>query len=306
MLSEKDKEDRRSGLGGTDVADLAEGKAFKVYRSKVEGVDDEIDPDLAARGRILEPAILELYRHHTGAEMLPGGLHRHPQRSYFLGNLDARAIREGSTRPVEAKTAGMFALSEWGDGEDEIPQRYLCQSVWYGGITGATHVDVAALLGGDLRVYTIEVNPALFGLLADTAERFWKEHVEPKRPPAPDSSEECAAWIAEKFRDVRGELKAATPEAEQWVREYREAQAALEAAQDRRDKAKAWLKTIIGEAPGMFGSGWRVSWSKTKGRKRIDWDGVCAEAKISEALVKKHTSAGADYRTFRFNGGSDE
>lgn len=303
-LSEADKKARRGGMGGTDVADLAEGRAFEVYRRKADGY--EIEDNVALRrGRVLEAPTIELYRLETGAEVLPGGFIQHPKKPIFLSNLDGRSIRDGGERVLEVKTVSRHNLHQWGDGDDEIASRALLQTQWYMGITGLPMADVAALLGGELKVYTLKADPELFGLLTEMAERFWVDHVVPRSPPPPDSSEACGEWLASRFREVRGEAKQANAEAHGWAREYADVTAFIERAKERRDKAKNELKAAIGEAPGLVGDGWRISWALTKGRESTDWAAVAAEAGITKELIAKHTKRKDPYRTFRFNGGSE-
>lgn len=306
-LSDADKKARRAGIGGTDVADIVEGNLIRPYRSKVEGLEIE-DNAAMRRGRVLEAPTLELYAIETGANMLPGGLVRHPKKDIFLGNLDARAIRDGDERVVEAKTANRHALGEWGDGGDEIPRRYLVQVQWYLGVTGLPLADVAALLGGDIAVYTIHADPELFGLLAERAERFWVDHVLAKRPPPPDASAGYSDWLSRRFNSPSNGLLAATPEIDATVAEYRRAAAQAEVAVSARDTAKNALKAAIGEARGIQGDGYRVLWSLAKGREKTDWAAVCREAGIGSELVAKHTTRGSAYRVFKpsWKEGGDE
>ena len=66
------------------------------------------------------------------------------------GTLNAKKL-------LECKTANLYSQGDWGEpGTDAIPLPYLCQCLWYLGITNLPEIDVAVLLGGsDLRIYTI-------------------------------------------------------------------------------------------------------------------------------------------------------
>lgn len=289
MLTDSDKAARKSGMGGTDAADLLEGKAIDVYRRKVEGFEIPDGPALR-RGTVLEPAVVTLYGLETGAEVLPGGFVRHPKQDIFLGNLDGRAIRDGSERVLEVKTASRHNLHMWGDGDDEIPPRALLQVNWYAGLTGLALADVAALLGGELKVYTIKADPELFGMMAEAAERFWRDHVLPKRPPPPDASEQYGEWLAQRFPEHRAPALAADAQAEQWARRLRAARQTKEEAEAIEQEARNNLMAIMGEAEGLKGDGWRISWKQSKGREITNWNELCAELGVAPDTIARHST----------------
>lgn len=307
MLSPEDKQARKSGMGGTDVADLLEGRAIDVYRRKVEGFEIPDGPALR-RGTVLEPAVLTLYGLETGAEVLPGGLVRHPKNDIFLGNLDGRAIRDGAERVLEVKTASRHNLHQWGDGDDEIPIRALLQVNWYAGLTGLPIIDVAALLGGELKVYTIRADPELFGMMAQTAERFWVDHVATSRPPPPDASEQYGVWLAEKFPEHRAPALRADAELEKWAHGLRLAREAKAKAEEAEQLARNHLMAAMGEAEGLLGDGWRISWKQTKGREVTNWAALCAEVGVPAETISRHTARAKSFRNFRptFKGADNE
>jgi predicted phage-related endonuclease len=99
---------------------------------------------------------------------------------------------------LECKTANYYSQSDWGEpGTDAIPLPYLCQCLWYLGITNLPKIDVAVLLGGsDLRIYTITRDRELESLLFDRAAHFWTEHVQKDIPPPPQSLADCQALFS--------------------------------------------------------------------------------------------------------------
>ena len=96
---------------------------------------------------------------------------------------------------MECKTANHYSQSEWGEaGTDAIPLPYLCQCLWYLGITNLSEIDVAVLLGGsDLRIYTKTRDIELESLIFEKATLFWTEHVQKDIPPKPQSIDDCKA-----------------------------------------------------------------------------------------------------------------
>jgi predicted phage-related endonuclease len=96
---------------------------------------------------------------------------------------------------LECKTANHYSQGDWGEpGSDAIPLPYLCQCLWYLGITNLTEIDVTVLLGGsDLRIYTITRDLELESLMFEKAAFFWTEHVQRDIPPKPQSIDDCQA-----------------------------------------------------------------------------------------------------------------
>lgn len=293
---------RREGMTGTDMADIAEGKLFRVFRRK-EG-HEEPDTPAMRRGRIFEAPTKELYCLETGAKPLGGGLVRHPTRNLFLGLLDDRVERDGEERVLEVKTAGQYAASQWGDGGDLIPGRYIVQVQHYLAITGLRRADVAALINSDLRVYTLDFDAELWGMLAEQAEKFWRDHIATGRPPPEDASEDCTEFLSERYPRSERPAIQASPEAEVWALKLMEARHEKKTAELRAIEAENHLRALIGDAEGVFGDGWRAG--MTKGRKSTAWKSVVEEAAVSTSLIEKHTKTSPRIFRFTAKGMNDE
>lgn len=300
--------------GGSDAAAIAgvhpNKSPLDVYRRVVLG-EDSADSAILRRGRLMEPVIREMAREDYGLRLLgPEKLRLRLGRIDARANLDDRHQGGEGEEVVEFKSVSPFAADGYGEpGTDAVPTAHLCQVQWYLAAKRAPRARLYALIGlDDLREYRIAADLEVQSMLLESVERFWVDHVLPKRPPPIDGSTSCAEWLSERYPEAKGELFQATPEVESWVKEYRAATAQAEAAQERRDLAKNRLKEFIGEARGVVGAGWKINWSNVKGRETTDWAAVAAEAGVSAELIRKHTSRKAGYRAFKasFQGAENE
>ena len=206
---------RKSGIGGSDIAAIIGlspwRTALDVYLDKtsaevVETPSAPIGTGAALWwGAQLESLIGKAYAESTGRRIQRyNALIRHPEKPYFIGDVDflcycedgrTPATRKGGIRTergVEIKNI-RYASDEWGaDGTDEIPAWYLAQVQWYMGIIPSIQFfDLAPLVSGqELRIYTIERNDDIIAGLQDAGERFWRDFVEAGCPPPPATAED--------------------------------------------------------------------------------------------------------------------
>lgn len=291
-------------IGGTDVPKILGiapyGGPIDAYRRIRERYSPPLN-DAMRRGMRLEPVARALYVDETGAELLPNPGYLKSKRYEFMGaSLDDMATRDGERLVVEYKTAGLRAMRQWGEeGSDDVPDHYRVQVAWYLCATGLPHGDLAALIAGDdFRVYRITRDLELESMLIEAAERFWRNHIVPGVPPPPDASEGYGTWLQERYPHSNGELIASTPAIDAVAARLRDARAAREAAEEAEQAARNELLAFIGAADGVQGQGWKATYRTTKGRASTDWKAVCAEARVDQALIEKHTSRNP-FRMFR-------
>lgn len=274
-LSDAQHELRRTGVCASEVAALVGLSPYStpldIWRYKVEGLRLEENPAMR-RGRLLEPAVAQWYAETTGATLRSPGTLAHPMFSRALATPDRIAtLPDGEERLLEIKTASWFQREDWGEeGTDEIPQHYVCQVQWTMFVTEKQTCDVAVLIGGeDFRRYRVERDEELIQLLFIEANRFWVEHVEPKEPPAVDGSKAASEWLASRYPNSKPGLLQATPEAEKWAGVLRLARMRQAGANVEETLAANWLKSLIGEAEGIQGNGWRVTWRRNAKGSRV-------------------------------------
>lgn len=291
-------------IGGSDAAAIVGvspyASAHDVYARIVEGaVTEETRP--MRRGTLLEPVIRSMAAEELGMKFLG------PRKLRFKGwgraSLDDVALVDGAEEVAEFKSVGPFADGEYGEpGTDAIPPQHVCQVQVYMAATGMPRANLVALFGtDDLRQYVVPADAELQGMLFEAMERFWVDNVLTRTPPLVDGSSSCAEALARRFPKVTAPLLPADKDAETWAQILREARAAKDAAESAEKNARNHLLERIGDAEGIEGAGWRITYKETKGKPSVDWQALCFEAKVPPELVKKFTKR-TPYRVFRPSG----
>lgn len=308
-------EDKRK-VGPSDVAALLGLSPYatplSVYARVVgEAVEDKPTPAML-RGTVLEGPVLDMYAIREKVELQRAVSLRDASRPWFRVSMDALALApQHGARVVEAKTAGMEQAPQWGeDGTDWVPQGYLLQVQLYlhvGLRLGAVEEDtahLAALVAGDLRVYPIRYSPRIGQAAMEALERFWRDHVEPRRPPpaTTPADVEAVGRLYRRSTEAHRDYSALPPE-EQWVvDEYLRAHAEAKRAEEYRRACEARVKEVVGYAEGVRGLpeglGYhRLDWKTEKARREVDWQAVVAamseasgmEAGVVRAIIARHT-----------------
>jgi putative phage-type endonuclease len=319
----------RKMVGGSDLAALVGdspwGTPLSVYARIVGDAPDE-DAASKRRGRHLEAGVRALYCEEMGARMLEHAKAEHPRLKYTRASVDGIAQRAGR-RVLEVKTAGLSEMRHWGEaGTDNVPRAYLYQTTWYAGVAGlcglvdTQEVDVAALIAGDLRVYHVPYDAEMFGLLEEAVERFWVDHVVPRRPPPITSPTVDLGAVNHLYRAHSGGVllwDSLTPEGQVAFAEYLRAKDAEDAAAELRATWEVRAKLALGQAPQLVGvpehlGGGHVDWKQSKGRQVTDWEALAVEFKSHvspecyEHWKKRHTTTKEGARPFVARGRKTE
>ncbi len=280
MLTAEQKELRRTGIGGSEIASIVGLNPYAgpldVWLAKVEGYEI---PDNAAmeRGRFLEDGVARWYAHRTGAELREVGTIQHPRFPFALCTPDRLATHFKAKEPIDLsiKVPGPYVREQWGEeGTDDVPMPHLLQVQWELAILDALGevfprlAHLAAPIDGDLRIYNIKGDPDLQGVLLTEAEKFWLDHVITGKPPPLDGSDSAAAWLSRRFPRNVEPLRSATAEEEALALRLREYEAGLAIAQADFDATKNVLKERIGSASGIEGAFGSIRWTADKNGKR--------------------------------------
>jgi putative phage-type endonuclease len=288
MLNNQDfTHNRTAFLGGSDIgAILGVSKyrsAMDVWLEKTGKKVDAKDSFALRFGSFAESFIADEYALLTGEHVVEHsqGL-AHPQYSFCIGHID-RFVLENKELPLinsdgdlnakkllECKTANHYSQSDWGEpGTDGIPLPYLCQCLWYLGITNLSEIDVAVLLGGlDLRIYTITRDIELESLMFEKAAFFWTEHVQKDIPPKPQSITDCQALFQ---RASSGKTLEASSEALELIRKLKALEAQAHTEKEQIDAIKQVLMETMADAEVLTYFGKPViTWKTPKPSYRID------------------------------------
>lgn len=289
-------------VGGSDAAALVGLSPWQtpltVYARIVSGEGQPDSPALR-RGRLLEPVVREMYRQDESVELLGPTNLRHPKLEWVRASLDDVGKRRGRGRhAVELKTSEAGKEYEWGPaGSGDVPAYYATQCAWYLGtglLSGAIDEDVADVsvwfvgLENSPRVYHVTHDAEVYGWLLEAAERFWHNHVVPRRPPPPTNPAREAEAVRRLFkRDTEPLADFATlpHEDKAAVLRYAEARRAANVAEDAFKDAELRLKLALG---------WRAGVSnipEDTGLRKLTWTagekGKTSWKDVAEALAQE-------------------
>jgi len=290
---------RHRRIGGSEAAKVMGlskyGGPIDVYRRLVEGQVDEFDPFLSKRGHLLEPVIRELSRDKFQWSLAPNpGVVLDKQREWCAASPDDLLADQDAG--VDYKSVDPRGGSDWGEeGTDQVPIDYLFQAVQYMAVFGKSQWHFAAYFGGnDLRCYTVQRNLDLESAWDEGCSKFWVDHVMAKAPPAPDATEQYGSWLIKRYRS-NGTTAAASPEAERWASELRQARLLQEQAETRVREARNHLMALMGEAERLKGDGWSFRYQS---RTTTSWKQLAESLGVASDVIAKHTKT-STFATFR-------
>jgi len=207
-----------------------------------------------------------------------------------------RIAKDGRQRVVDAKTAGRTEVRFWGEpGTDEVPQYIIFQQTVYVGealkrdIVDEPCADIAALVAGDLAIYTLPFDVELFEVLVSARERFWVDHVLPRKSPPLSEPHADLAAISALYPKHEGEARhwdsLQTEEQRavaEWLRARKKRQEAEALEKAREAEVRMLLATTpeLSGIPGELGGG-RVTWRQNKPSKVTEWHGVAESLRAS-------------------------
>lgn len=245
MLTPEQSIARRKYIGSSDAPALMGVDPYRsasdVYLEKTGIAEGFAGNEHTERGNLLEPVVLT-----WAARQLSGFIERDVMFSggHLCVNLDAHCPNEFS---VEAKTA--TNADEWGEqGTDQVPERVIIQCHHGFAITGYRLAYVPVLLPVfgrfEFRMYRVERDDALASAVAEHGERFWREHVQARVPPADFRPS------LEVLRRVRRVPEKVVPIPGEFVDKFVAARAARYQAEDAEDAARRDLLAVLDDAEG--------------------------------------------------------
>lgn len=177
---------RRKGIGGSDIAAIMGVSKWKtpldVYYEKVEGRQIEENKYMRA-GRKLEAAVADYFADNTGAlvHVPPDQLYRHSKKPLFIASPDRFYEASGTNNVLECKTSQKDVL--------EPEPEWFCQLQWYLGVMSHLGIEGGAIAwlvrGVDDGYKFYERMPDYIAEMQETAEKFWRDHIEKRVPPEP-------------------------------------------------------------------------------------------------------------------------
>ena len=271
---------RNEFLGGSDIAavmGMSRWKTpLKLWAEKTGKLPlpDLSDVEAVELGTDLEEFVAKKFTQKTGkAVRRSPKYYQHPDYPYMVAHVDR--LVTGTDELLECKTASFFKKDEWEN--DDIPQEYILQVMWYLGITGRKIGHIAVLIGGQSFKYKqIEFDSELFETMVEAAKEFW-QHVKNDTPPAvmPDDDETLKDLYSE-HTEVMIELYPENEETTQAVQTFEDKVAYLQEVkghiknlQDEQKEIETAIKDIIKDNLGIKTPKYVVSW-KSQSKTNFD------------------------------------
>lgn len=284
--------DRRHFLGGSDAGPalgMSPYKSpFRLWLEKTGREKEDFDAgnERTQAGKIFEAAIIRLYHTlHGGA--LPRVENKelvHPQHPWMRGHIDRR--QPGTRAIVEAKLVGNRQAARWGDPDSLImPQEYLLQVHHY--LTcddkQAPYALVLAMIGTEMRVYTVPRDQEISEMLVEHENLFWQQ-VQTDTPPEP------SVRLGDSYGLLYRVSKGTKVVASEPMRKHIELIKALESTFDEIEaevtNAKEALKQYMGEHALLI---------DVDGQELASWKDQKAPARINlKKLRKKYPEVAKD------------
>lgn len=285
-LSEKQQQIRLTGIGASEVFDVLQG-GITTYARKVGEAEPFEGSSLTEFGHRIERVIGEAWsERHPGVRIYTPGTLRHPNHEWALASPDRVVAALGQGRParedwqslLEIKTV-FFSGGDFGEGADEIPEKYLVQVQWQQEVCNLEEATLVALVNGDYREYPIHRDREIGGMLLEVVGRFWNENVLARIPPAVTGSKAYTEYLRHRYaRDLAPALPA-SPELGDLVAKLRETKAALKAAEEAEVLAGNQLRAALGDAAGVEGL---CTYKSNKDSAKTDWEAVALDLALAE------------------------
>lgn len=142
-------------------------------------------------------------------------------------------------------------------------------------VMGWDVADVVALTGGlELRIVEVPRDDGYIADLVELETAFWRQ-VETKERPAVDGSEQTRRILSRLWPREEGDLiTAPSTEFDALAWRLRDAKVEAKAAADAEATIENAIRALLGEAPGVLGDGYKVTWLRNRDSVRTDWRAV--------------------------------
>lgn len=298
---------RHEYIGGSDIAKIMGlsrwGTPLSLWAEKTQKIPakDLSDVEAVELGTDLEEFVAKKFTQKTGkAVRRSPKLYQHPNYPYMVAHVDR--LVTGSDELLECKTCSAFKKDEWEN--DDIPQEYILQLMWYLGITGRRIGHIAVLIGGQSFKYKqIEFDSELFDTMVESAKEFW-QHVQDNTPPAVMASDdETLKDLYSNHSETMIELyptdeetAQATQTFEERIAYLQEVKAHIKSLQDEQKEIETHIKDIIKDSLGIKTPKYVVTW-KSQTKTTID----STLLRQCEPEIANKYSITASYRVMRIN-----
>jgi putative phage-type endonuclease len=281
-------EERRNGLGGSDIAAVLGispyKSAYELYEEKVNGVQADLSNNEAVIwGNLLEEPIAQYYEQLIGKQLYCSSTFKHEKYPFLIANPDRLVMFE--KRGLEIKTTNEHLKHLWGEsGSQQIPEYYYAQISHYMLVLDYPVWDVAVLIGGqEIRTYTFERDKEIEGIIIEQANDFWHNNVLAKKAPPIDYSKPGVRELIKRKFNLVSDVKVELPsEFVEITDQYEKAKSQI----SQNEKLKDMLEAMILEKMGNAGIGRLVDGRKFI-RKKVERKAFNVKASSYTSLTLK-------------------
>lgn len=299
---------RNQFIGGSEISKIMGlsrwGTPLSVWAQKTGKIPtpDLSDNEAVKMGNRLEQFVADLFTEETGkAVRRAPKAYQHPEYPYMVAHIDR--IVTGTDELLECKTCSQYKDKEWID--EEIPQEYILQVIWYLGITGRKIGHIAVLIGGQhYKSKSIEFDKELFDIMVETAKDFWENHVLTDIPPKVSANDDNT--LSEMFADANDFIielfptdeksEIATTDFETNVAYVQELKAQKKSIEDEIKERENLVKEVIQDNLGIKTPKYVITW-KTQRKSSVDARALCENEPNIYAKYEKVSS----FRVLRIN-----
>ncbi len=260
-----DDEQRRQGLGATDIAAIVGVDRFKkpidVYREKIGEAPPFVQTWRMRLGQILEQAVADAYSEKTGRKLAKVSTVFHRVHPFLYAHPDRRVIGEPGL--VEIKTTRRSDLYD----EERVPPDVRAQACWQMHLTRRQWCDVVPLDPSmEVDERRVEYDSELGAMLETEAIAFWFEHIVKRVPPPIDSSDAYRDWLRSLHPVEEADTeRQATPEEELLLEAIREARDRIKVDNDSKSLLENKLMAAMGDVARLTSTVAKVTYKTTGG-----------------------------------------
>lgn len=262
-ITEERRQERMSGVGGSDVAVVVGISPFKTEAELYYEKRGEIEPeDISSKevvhfGNVLEDVVADEFARRNDLKVRRRNqLFKHKKHPCLIANID-RSV-DGKQMILECKTSNAFMQKEWGETDsDDMPDYYRVQVEHYMNVLGYNDACLAVLIGGNqYRQYWVQRDPELSEMLTEQCLKFW-ERVEKGNPPDMDPEHRSTAGLIKKLHPGTDGSEIILPESiTHWHEVKKEAELEIKTCEIIVRKAKNKIAEAMGDAStGVLATG---------------------------------------------------
>jgi putative phage-type endonuclease len=271
-LTAKQLEERLDYVCGSDASIIVGISPYKnqiqLWQEKTRQIraEDISHKPYVKAGNFLEPAVRAWFEKETGLTVtLEPKLLVHDDIEYMAGNIDGWV---GDNAIFEAKTASYD--TGWGEqGDNTIPDHYLCQVSHYMAVANVKRAYVAVLIrGNDFRHYVIDRNYKLEEMILRKQKEFW-HCVKTRTAPRLMSGQEVISLHG--YKSIE-EPVVADGEIQQKIFELEEVKQSIKKLDIQKSALEDNIKIFMGQNDTLLSQSGKiaVTWKSAKITKRFD------------------------------------